>query len=591
VCEINNTTYLSFTAKWGFYIATKWGQDNFKPMKKITLFLLLFFIPTILLAADSKIPDLPTNNTVNDADLLVIEDDPGGSPETQHITVIDLFDTISTFNELDTICADKALVNKADGAVWAGVHDYGSATSFEIVNGADCSGVTGEGLMCWDSDDDLLYVGDGAAAGVVGHGNGANCAAGEIPLGVDGDGAVEGCYEPTLNDVEDPTATKTFGMGTSSLIFNFANTTGSEAFELNAIGAFNKDLFHVHQHTGNPSAGHVAVFEWEDEDIMGVVSVNNAPGNASGTNEVGILSTTNDDNDADFYPFRAEDDHDGTPDTLFQVDYIGTVITLTGFDGLGAVDLDYGSADITDHTFVTDSTGDAEIVLPNDSIGPAEIDSTTGAYDFGGVTSVELPNAAAPTTDAGGEIALDTTIADHQPLWQYFDGGENMTIIAIDTAELPATDNEIVKYNAGTDKFVLEADAGSGGSFNWVLQPQRAKLPSSNPMGIDAGNNRWRGQFDDTTDECAQWETSLRPYNGGTLSAQIDYTLETTSSSDVVEFELSIMCVTGGSPEGDAQDVDADNFGATDNISSGSITSTAGRLVTLTDSSLNGDWI
>tara|TARA_Y100000310_G_scaffold26154_2_gene24959 strand:+ start:540 stop:3707 length:3168 start_codon:yes stop_codon:yes gene_type:complete len=35
------------------------------------------------------------------------------------------------------------------------------------------------------------------------HGNGANCAAGEIALGVDANGAVEGCYEPTEADITD----------------------------------------------------------------------------------------------------------------------------------------------------------------------------------------------------------------------------------------------------------------------------------------------------------------------------------------------------------------------------------------------------
>ncbi len=44
---------------------------------------------------------------------------------------------IDTFAELDAIVADKALVNKADGAVWLGVHDFGGATSTEIVNGAN----------------------------------------------------------------------------------------------------------------------------------------------------------------------------------------------------------------------------------------------------------------------------------------------------------------------------------------------------------------------------------------------------------------------------------------------------------------------
>lgn len=44
---------------------------------------------------------------------------------------------MDTFAELDTIVADKALVNKADGAVWLGVHDFGGAITFEIPNSDD----------------------------------------------------------------------------------------------------------------------------------------------------------------------------------------------------------------------------------------------------------------------------------------------------------------------------------------------------------------------------------------------------------------------------------------------------------------------
>ncbi len=36
-------------------------------------------------------------------------------------------------------------------------------------------------------------------------------------------------------------------------------------------------------------------------------------------------------------------------------------------------------------------------------------DVGTGVYDFGGATSIEIVNAAAPTVDAAGEIAVDTT--------------------------------------------------------------------------------------------------------------------------------------------------------------------------------------
>lgn len=51
----------------------------------------------------------------------------------------------------------------------------------------------------------------------------------------------------------------------------------------------------------------------------------------------------------------------------------GTVTATVGFDIVGAADIDYGSVDVTDHTFVTDGAGDGEIVLPNDSIGDAEL--------------------------------------------------------------------------------------------------------------------------------------------------------------------------------------------------------------------------
>ncbi len=47
----------------------------------------------------------------------------------------------------------------------------------------------------------------------------------------------------------------------------------------------------------------------------------------------------------------------------------------------------------------TTSTGDSEVQLPNDSIGPAEIDSTTGTYDFSGVTAVSVPTVSADDND------------------------------------------------------------------------------------------------------------------------------------------------------------------------------------------------
>jgi hypothetical protein len=59
--------------------------------------------------------------------------------------------TIATFASLDHFVADKDLVNKADGAIWLGVHDFGGATSIEIVNGTDPD-VDALGEVSFDTD-------------------------------------------------------------------------------------------------------------------------------------------------------------------------------------------------------------------------------------------------------------------------------------------------------------------------------------------------------------------------------------------------------------------------------------------------------
>lgn len=74
---------------------------------------------------------------------------------------------------------------------------------------------------------------------------------------------------------------------------------------------------------------------------------------------------------------------DGSTNEIFTVEPGGLITTAVGLDAIGAVDMDYGSADVTDHTFTTDGTGDAEIVLPTGSIGTTEIlDNTVGASDI-----------------------------------------------------------------------------------------------------------------------------------------------------------------------------------------------------------------
>ena len=100
----------------------------------------------------------------------------------------------------------------------------------------------------------------------------------------------------------------------------------------------------------------------------------------------------------------------------FQTGSGATILELFGLDlivgggniNTGNIALTIGDGTTDSLTIDTDGTGNTELVLENDSIGPAEIDSTTGAYDFGGVTSFEIPNGG-PTIDTTGEIGIDTT--------------------------------------------------------------------------------------------------------------------------------------------------------------------------------------
>jgi hypothetical protein len=89
---------------------------------------------------------------------------------------------------------------------------------------------------------------------------------------------------------------------------------------------------------------------------------------------------------------------------------------------------------------------------------------STQTLDYGGAVSLEIPNGAAPTVNAAGEIAVDTTITSHNGMIKYYDGTTEMVIPAIPTADLTTNDNHIIQYDLGGTKFTMEANAGSGAS-------------------------------------------------------------------------------------------------------------------------------
>ena len=123
-------------------------------------------------------------------------------------------------------------------------------------------------------------------------------------------------------------------------------------------------------------------------------------------------------------------------------------------DGVGAVDMDYGSADITDHTFITDGTGDAEIVLPLASVSLAETLLTAGRSLTLSTNDV-LADAELYTDTKCYRVTFPTAADDDKSIWR------NSTANAFDLTEIWAESDQTVT-------FMLQVDDGTPADVDTV---------------------------------------------------------------------------------------------------------------------------
>ncbi len=161
----------------------------------------------------------------------------------------------------------------------------------------------------------------------------------------------------------------------------------------------------------------------------------------------------------------------------------------------------------TDETIIYDAITDNRFEISDDWFVTGDVDATTiggitsanlvdksaaeaitGAWDFGGATSLELPNGAAGTVDAAGEITVDTT--DDQLV--YFGGAERVITYHESisfTLETPAdVDNWLLGKRQDaitiTDIHCIVDPADAGESV--VIDVQERDATADNPATVDA---------------------------------------------------------------------------------------------------------
>jgi len=254
-----------------------------------------------------------------------------------------------------------------------------------------------------------------------------------------------------------------------------------------------------------------------------------------------------------------------------------------------------------------DTAGEWTVIIPNDAYFKLGGDvATAGTYDFGSASVVlEIPNAAAPTTDATGKIAIDTDLITQGMLQVYLTSALCNVVATTDT---PA-DNEIPKYDSASGTITWEADAGAGGGATYreiTLLPESSVLDDNNPPAITVvestgtGTPRFRvANFDASTDEIIYWTFVLPSDYTASSSPIVDvyWYSDDTGANETCAWGIQVSATT----EADTDDMleqacDADVLVVTEDVNTTEATrlmKTSGTLTyaTYMDGAAAGDVI
>lgn len=428
-------------------------------MKNVIIFLIL--IVTFPVFAAEKVTQQPEATSVVTTDMLMIIDDPGGTPVSKKITVANFLKNwvgSSAITTLGTIAT--GVWNGTAIAVGYGGTGAATLTDGGILLGSGTSAITALGAAA----NGQIPIGDGTTdpvlATITGTANEVTVTngAGTITLslpdpivtGVTGNvtGALTGnastasvATTVTITDNEDTAENNpivfvaggdldggNLGLESDGTTYYTPSTGTITATEFVGGGA---GLTAIDAATGDSATDFFDAGEIADARISNTLTSSTCTGNAAtvttNANLTGeVTSVGNAATIADSVTVTGWVLGTSSATQLTSPTLITNLIDTTG-----AADMDYGSVDVTDHTFITDGTGTAEIVLPAGSIDGTEIlDDTVDSDDY-----------------AAGSIDEEHLNATNAP------GAEQ--------------DNYVLTYNHAGTNFTWAADADTGAATAW----------------------------------------------------------------------------------------------------------------------------
>jgi hypothetical protein len=399
--------------------------------------------------------------------------------------------------------------------------------------------------------------------------DGANCTAGQFPLGVDASGAVQSCtalpttITGTTNQITASAATGAITLSIPTSPTLPGTTTGT--FSGNLTGAV----------TGNASTA--------------TALAANGANCSAGQFPLGVDAS------------GAVESCTALPTTI-----TGTANQITASASTGAITLSIPSSaqlsvakltNLTTNGLLATSSADGTLI-----VGAFGKNAQTSTYQ---VLAADF-DAYKTITVASGTFTITLVASGTQPangktirILNYGSGvvtiarsGQNLnggtTSLTIPAASAIAPTMAVIMSD-GTDYFVWVSGGGTNplaGTTGVVhLMPGGVTLPTSNSAIIDTSENNSRLLFDATTSWCAWWEFRMPPDYTSSPVMKIQYSMTSDAGAHTMAFDVSVMAVTPG----DAADANTDSYDTVNNCDDAAIPTTLGYMKEISCALTNND--